>query len=145
MRGKSFHNMIANRARSVAQGFFSSVRTEYRYRRNGAVTDFDIFACERAFVLAIEVETTYRRGIENAKKAASVDVPLWIIVPTRKLKAEFSRRLCLLELRPTGEPIKILLPDELEQELMNYLSLFIVANKQRINNKQIKKKQSVFC
>ena len=129
MRGQPFHNLIASRAKTILQGFFRCVYLEYRFRRNGAVTDFDIFAQENLFALAIEVETTCRHGIDNAKKAAAVDIPLWIIVPTQTLKAQLSRRLQLLELRPGGEPIKIFLLGQLEQEVMNYLSLFIIANK----------------
>ena len=131
MRGKPFHNLIVSRAKTILQGFFICVYLEYRLRRNGAVTDLDLFAQEDLFALAIEVETTCRHGIDNAKKAAAVDVPLWIIVPTQTLRAKLSRQLRLLELRPGDEPIKIFLLGQLEQEVMNYLSLFIVANKQK--------------
>ena len=127
MRGKPFHNLIASRAKTILQGFFMCVYLEYRFRKNGVVTDFDVFAQENLFTLAIEVETTCRHGIDNAKKAAAVDVPLWIIVPTQTLRAKLSRRLQLLGLRPGGEPIKIFLLGQLEQEVMKYLSLFIVA------------------
>ncbi len=131
MRGKPFHNLIVSMAKTILQGFFRCVYLEYRFRRNGVVTDFDVFAQEDLFALAIEVETTCRHGIDNAKKAAAVDVPLWIIVPTQTLRAKLSRRLQLLGLRPGGEPIKIFLLGQLEQEVMNYLSLFIVANKKK--------------
>ena len=131
MRGKTFHNLIASKVKTILQGFFRCVYLEYRFRRNGAVTDFDVFALEDLFALAIEVETTCRHGVDNTKKAAAVYVPLWIIVPTQTLKAQLSRRLQLLELRPGGEPIKIFLLGQLEQEVRNYLSLFIVANKQK--------------
>ena len=131
MRGKPFHNLIVSRVKTILQGFFRCVYLEYRFRRNGAVTDFDVFAQKALFALAIEVETTCRHGIDNARKAAAVDVPLWIIVPTQTLRAKLSRQLRLLELRPGDEPIKIFLLGQLEQEVMNYLSLFIVANKQK--------------
>ena len=131
MRGKPFHNLIVSRAKTILQGFFRCVYLEYRFRRNGVVTDFDVFAQEDLFVLAIEVETTCRHGIDNAKKAAAIDVPLWIIVPTQALRAKLSRQLQLLELRPGGEPIKIFLLGQLEQQVRNYLSLFIVANKMK--------------
>ena len=55
-------------------------------------------------------------------KATLVDVPLWVIVPTRKLKLELIRRLNSLALRPGGEPIKVLLLGQLEQSFVNYLS-----------------------
>ena len=131
MRGQPFHNLIASRVKTILQGFFRCVYLEYRFRRNGAVTDFDVFAQENLFALAIEVETTCRHGVDNAKKAAAVNVPLWIIVPTQTLRAKLSRRLQRLGLRPGGEPIKIFLLGQLEQEVRNYLSLFIVANKQK--------------
>ena len=95
MRGKPFHNLIVNRTKTILQGFFKCVYLEYRFRRNGVITDFDVFAQENLFALAIEVETTCRHGIDNAKKAAGVNVPLWIIVPTQMLRAKLSRQLQL--------------------------------------------------
>ena len=130
MRGKSFHNTIVKEAENILREISTDVHLEYRYRRNGLVTDFDLFAEEKLFTLAIEVETTSRHGIDNAEKAAAVNVPLWIIVPTKKLKNKLSQQIRRLSLRAGGEPIKILRLGQLRQELRNYLSLFIVANKQ---------------
>ena len=129
MRGNPFHNLIVKEAESVLQEFFTDVHLEYRYRRNGSVTDFDLFAHEELFTLAIEVETTSRHGVDNAEKAAAVNIPLWIIVPTQKLKNKLSQQIRRLGLRPGGEPIKILQSGQLQQELTKYLSLFITANK----------------
>ncbi len=57
-------------------------------------------------------------------------VPMWIIVPLRRLKLEITRKFAPLGLRPGGEPIRILLLGQMEQELTNYLSLNIAANTQ---------------
>ena len=123
MRGKQFHNLIASRARTILQGFFSCIYMEYRFRKNDAVTDFDIFVKERSFALGIEVETTRRHGIDNARRAAVVGVPLWVIAPTKKVKNEITRKLKPLQLRPGGEPIKILLLGQLQSELEAYSRL----------------------
>ena len=123
MRGKPFHNLIANRAKTILQGFFSCINMEYRLRKNGAVTDFDIFVKERSFALGIEVETTQRHGIDNARRAAAVDVPLWVIAPTKKVKNEITNKLKPLQLRPGGVPIKILLLGQLQSEIETYSRL----------------------
>ena len=83
-----------------------------------------------SLTLAIEVETTCRHAADNAWKAVQVSVPLWFVVPRRRLQFEIARKLDPLGLRPGGEPIKILLSGQVEQELVRYLSLFIPANTQ---------------
>lgn len=80
-------------------------------------------------MLAIEIETTARHAVDNARKAAMVDVPLWVIVPTRRLKSDLTRKLKDLAIRSGNQPIKILLLGQLRKELTNYLSLFIPANR----------------
>ncbi|MFC1675947.1 hypothetical protein ACFL3G_02655 [Planctomycetota bacterium] len=122
MRGDTLHNFIATGTEMTAGRFFASVGTEYQFTRSGVTTYFDVFAWQGCIALGLEVETTLRHAIDNAKKAATVDVPLWVIVPTRKLKLELIRRLESLELRPGGEPVNVLLLGQLERMLVNYLS-----------------------
>ena len=110
------------------QKFFIVVYSEYRYSQNGTVTFFDLFAIQDRFALACEIETTSRHGVDNAIKAAAVDVPLWIIVPTNRVRATLSRKLKSLQLRPGGEPIKILLMGQLQGQLQDYLSLKPISN-----------------
>lgn len=130
MRGNRLHNFKATEVKEKAGKFFDFANCEYRFHRNGVTTYFDVFAQRGSVTLAFEVETTSRHAVDNARKASLVGVPLWIVVPRRRLKLELTRKLNSLGLRPGGEPIKILLLAQLEQELRNYLSLFIPANKQ---------------
>lgn len=124
------HNCTAEKAKATAGLVFDFVACEYGLRTNGVTTFFDVFVQQGPITLAIEVETTSRHAIDNARKAAVVGVPMWIIVPLRRLKIQIAGKLAPLGLRPGGEPIKILLLGQLEQELTNYLSLNIAANTQ---------------
>lgn len=129
MRGKTLHNLIAKKTRDEVEGFFDSVDSEYRISNQRATTYVDLFARKDSIVLAIEIETTVRHAVDNAIKAAIVGVPLWVIVPTRRLKLELNRKLKDLAIRSGNQPIKILLLGQLRKELTNYLSLFIPANR----------------
>jgi hypothetical protein len=130
MRGDPFHNFMVEDVQETASKFFDFACPEYRFSKNGVTNYLDVFARQGLISLAFEVETTSRHAIDNARKASSVGIPLRIVVPTRRLKSEITRKLKPLGLRPGGEPIKILLIGQLEQELTNYLSLFIPANTQ---------------
>ena len=129
MRGKPLHNLKAIEIKDIAGKFFSFVSCEYRFQRNGVTTYFDVFAQRDSVTLAVEVETTSRHVIDNARKAFLVGVPLWFVVLRRKLKLELMRKLKPLDLKPGGQPIKILFLAQLEQELTNYISLLIPANR----------------
>ncbi len=130
MRGEPLHNMMANGVETTLCYFFNEVHLEHPYRKNGVVTFLDLFARQNQFVLACEIETTTRHGVDNARKAAAVDIPLWIIVPTNQLKIKLSHKLKPFQLRPGGESIKILLLGQLQGELENYLSLKPLPNQQ---------------
>ena len=130
MRGEILHNTMGKTTGATLRGFFSEVYPEYKYCRNGVVTYLDLFARQSQFVLACEIETTARHGVDNAIKAAAVDIPLWIIVPTNKVKVKLLRKLKLLKLRPGGKPIKILLLGQLQRELEECPSLKPLANQQ---------------
>ena len=123
MRGDILHNTMAEETEMTLCGFCSEVDPEHKYRKNGVVTYFDLFARQSPFVLACEIETTARHGVDNAIKAAAVDIPLWIIVPNNKVKVKLLRKLKPLQLRPGGEPIKILLLGQLQRELEECPSL----------------------
>lgn len=122
MRGRPFHNLIARESKVKLAGFFEHVESEYPVRRCGVVTFLDLLAYDDEGTLAIEVETTERHAIDNARKAAAVGIPLWIVVPTRALRNRLVRRVRELSLAPGGQPICVLLLGELEQALTHYLS-----------------------
>ena len=130
MRGKLLHNFIAAHVQMIAELVVGFAVLEYLFRKDGVTTFFDVFACRDSFVLAFEIETTSRHAIDNAMKATRVGVPMWIVVPTRRLRTKLTSQLDPLGLRPGGEPIKILTLGEIEQELRIYLSIFITANRQ---------------
>jgi len=129
MRGKALHNLIAQRTGTAVSEFFEFVRLEYQYRKNGTTTFLDVFARQGSTEMAFEVETTSRHAVDNAIKAATIDIPLWIIVPTFRLKLELTRMLKDVALKPGNQPVNILLLGQLGKELMNYLSLIIPANR----------------
>ncbi len=130
MRGDPLHNMMAHGTGITLGYFFTEVSSEHKYGKNGVVTYLDLFARQNGFVLACEIETTARHAVDNAIKAAVVDIPLWIIVPTNNVKMKLLRKLKSLQLRPGGEPIKILLLGQLQGELEEYLSLKPMSNLQ---------------
>ena len=130
MRGDPLHNAMGREIGLTLENYFFEVHPEYKYCRNGIVTFLDLFASQGSFVFACEIETTARHGVDNAVKAAAVNIPLWIIVPTNKVKLKLLRRLKPLKLRPGGEPIKILLLGQLQKELEGYLSLRRVSELQ---------------
>jgi hypothetical protein len=51
-------------------------------------------------------------------------------VPTSNVKEQLLHKLKPLQLRPGGEPIKILLLGQLQEELEKYMSLKTLANPQ---------------
>jgi hypothetical protein len=122
MRGKPFHNLMAQEIKTRLDRFFEQVESEYPIRRNGVVTFLDLFAHGPSRTLAVEVETTQRHALDNARKAAAVEVPLWIVVPTRVLQSRLLQRLEPLGLQPGGQPICVLMLGQLEQGLTHYLS-----------------------
>ena len=140
MRGDTLHNFIVIGVEMIAVMFFAFVRTEYCVSRHGVTTYFDVFARQGCIALGLEVETTLRHAIDNAKKAALVDVPLWVIVPTRRLKLELFCRLNPLALRPGGEPVKVLLLGQLEQMLVNYIDRQM--DESDTNNSNVTKEQN---
>jgi len=109
MRGNVFHNRIVKDACKVFKSHGWQVFTEYRYQCGGVVTYFDLFARKDCFEIACEVETTLRHLEDNAIKAQTAEVELWIIVPTRRLLKQAKERLSL--------QAWVILPDQLSSEL----------------------------
>lgn len=113
--------MIVQKAKAVFTEHTWQVQTEYCIKKAGTNYYFDLLAIKGQYKVACEVETTRRHAIDNALKASIVDIPLWFIVPTRNIKNQIADRLKKLRMKPGSEPIKILLLDQLEQELLDYL------------------------
>ena len=122
MRGDCLHNYKAEYLKNELSVYPVGLYSEYRIRRNGITADFDFVLKIAAFWWAIEIETTLRHLVDNAKKAAAVNIPLWIVVPTRQMKKQAVRKLSPMNLTPGGEPIKLFLLGQVQKEVSNYLS-----------------------
>ena len=117
MRGKAFHNRIAEEAKMILSSHGWQVYTEHRYRKNGITTYLDLFAVKGDKSIACEVETTIRHAVDNALKAQSAGVVLWIIVPTRTLRRQIERKLESPDVTENRQPIKTVLLSQLNTEL----------------------------
>jgi hypothetical protein len=91
--------------------------TEHRFRANGTTTYIDLLAVIHRYRLACEIETTPRHALDNARKAQAVGIPLWFVVPTRKVKRQITNKLKTQNLTPGDERFKVLLIGELDNEL----------------------------
>ena len=117
MRGKAFHNRIAEETKTIFSNHRWHVHTEHRYRKNGITTYFDLFAIKAKQAIACEIETTIRHAIDNALKAQVVGVVLWIIVPTRTLRRQIERKLKSSGITENHQSIKTILLSQLNTEL----------------------------
>ena len=121
MRGNHFHNMMVEKARVVFVRLNWHIYTEYGIQINKTKYYFDLFAIKDSYKIACEIETTSRHVTDNVVKAQAMRIPLWFIVPTLKVKRQTVNKLKKLKINPAGESIKVLLLDQLEQEITNYL------------------------
>lgn len=117
MRGKAFHNRIAEEAKTILCMHGWQVHTEHRYRKNGMTTYLDLFAVKGDKSIACEIETTSRHAIDNALKAQTAGLVLWIIVPTRTLRRQIERRLESSAVAENYQLIKTILLSQLNTEL----------------------------
>lgn len=117
MRGKAFHNQIAEEAKTIFDNHRWQVHTEYRYRKNGVTTYLDLFAVKGDQAIACEVETTSRHAVDNAHKAQAVGIALWIVVPTRTLRRQIERKLGSSGVTENYTSIKTILLSQLNTEL----------------------------
>jgi hypothetical protein len=117
MRGSGFHNKIAEEVKAIFDNHNWQVYTEYRYRKNGVTTYLDLLAVRGNQKIACEVETTSRHAVDNAVKALSAGLDLWIIVPSRTLYRQIEHRLISSGINTKHQAIRVLLLCELEAEL----------------------------
>ena len=117
MRGKAFHNQIAEEAKTIFSNHGWYIHTEHRYRKNGTTTYFDLFAVKGDKQIACEIETTSRHAVDNALKAQTVGITLWIVVPTRTLLRQIERKLGSSGVTENYTSIKTILLSQLNTEL----------------------------
>ncbi len=117
MRGKVFHNRIAEEAKAIFSNHSWQIYAEHRCRKNDITTYFDLFAVKGNQAIACEVETTSRHAVDNALKAQAVGVVLWIVVPTRTLRRQIERKLKSSGITENHQSIKAILLSQLNTEL----------------------------
>lgn len=120
MRGGAFHNKIVEEVKAIFGNHNWQAYTEYRYRKNGITTYLDLLAVRGKKKIACEVETTARHAVDNAVKALSAGVDLWIIVPSRTLGRQIEHKLRYSGLNTKHQTVRILLFCQLETELNSF-------------------------
>ena len=128
MRGKLFHNYMVEKTSWLLAALGWFICLEFCIRRNGVTNFVDIFAVLNGVQIAFEIETTSRHIADNCYKAQAVGIPICIIVPTTKVYNAAVKKTCDIHIDHAGLPIRIFTLHQLEQELTDYLSLFIAAN-----------------
>jgi hypothetical protein len=122
MRGRPFHNKLVKDAESIFSAFGWETNTEQMFCVDGITTYFDFYARDGPLQVACEIETTRRHAIDNLKKAQAVGMPLWIIVPTRKVRRQIQRSLGRKQVFSGDKPVAVIVPDELKQHIIEYMS-----------------------
>lgn len=120
MRGGEFHNKIVEETKTIFNNHGWQVYTEYRYRKHNITTYLDLLAVRGDKQIACEVETTARHAVDNAAKALSAGLDLWIIVPSRKLCRQVKQNLPSSGITTNRQSIKVLLLSQLEIELNSF-------------------------
>lgn len=127
LRGGTFHNYLAHQAATTLRRAGCRVSYEHPlFLTDGRRNDVDLLVSRNGQRWICEVETTARHAQDNAAKAQLAGLPLWIIVPTRRLRQNVRRKLDLNS--GSKVPIKILLPDQVLSELTRCFPLFSAAN-----------------
>ena len=136
MRGDTFHNRLVEQTAQVFRRAGFEVHTEHAMRLEDDRIDFaDIFAKRGTRGVICEIETTPRNVLVNAAKAGAAGMPLWIVVPTRKVRSAVTKRLQHAGFKLGGKRIQVLLQAEVVKRLRNCFPPFSVASRSRENRK----------
>ena len=122
MRGQPFHNQLVKDAECLFLRFGWKTETEWRLSAKGVTSYFDLYARDGPRHVACEIETSCRHAIDNLKKAQLVGIPLWIIVPTRKIRSHIQRSFGKNQVLSGHKPVIVMVPDELKKHLGQYNS-----------------------
>ena len=137
IRGGAFHNHMVHEADAIfgRAGFRTWLEQAVPLLDNRR--DFlDLVVQRGNCTLCVEVETSARHVRVTAAKADALGLPLWIVVPNRKVRQSVVNKLDKVSYRPGGRKIYILLLGQLDQILMNCFPLFSPANETRENRKK---------
>jgi hypothetical protein len=137
LRGDALHNLLVERTgEAFRQGGFE-VRLEHGIRLSDNRTDYvDLFARRGTSTVVCEIETSARYVLVNVAKAEALGLPLWVVVPNRKVLSAVARRLKRAGYDLRKRPIRILLQAEVHQEVMSSFPLFSAANAEKKNEKE---------
>jgi hypothetical protein len=136
LRGGAFHNYLVAQSGEVFRQAGFQVAVEQAFTIEDGTLDFiDLVARRGNCVICVEIETSARYVLVNAAKADALGLPLWIIVPDRKVHAAVARKLAKAPYRPAGLKIYILFLSELNQVVTKYFPLFSPVNESRENRK----------
>ena len=136
MRGDTLHNSLVAKAGEIFSDFGFETTLECGIPLDDGRIDFvDLVAEHGDCLVACEVETTPRGVLSNSAKAGALNLPLWILVPNRKVRLAVLKKLGISSRKPGDREIKILLLGQLHEELMNCFPLFSPANRQREKKK----------
>ncbi len=141
LRGGKLHEYLVLETESVFRKAGFKTRQEHPRRLPDGRLDFiDLMAECGDFIICVEIETTARYVVTNAKKAEELGLPLIVVVPNRQVQKAVRNKLRKLKIKPNKNRIYILLLNQLQQHVTNCFSLFSLANEQR-ENKKIKQKK----
>ncbi len=136
LRGGKLHNYLVLESECILQDAGFETHQEHPKKLPDGGLDFiDLLVQRGNCLICIEVETSARHVLTNAAKAQQLELPLIVIVPTRKVKKAVQNKLSNSAIKPAGCDIYILLLSQLKQELTNCFPLFSSANEGRKNKK----------
>ena len=123
IKGKAFHAYLVNTARDILQdhGFVTSIEVPMPLP-DGRKNFIDLVGKQEQCTLAVEVETTERYVVSNTHNAATLELPLFIVVPSPKIKRRVLAKLARYPPTPKSSLVESLevffdhasFPDELE-------------------------------
>ncbi len=129
LRGGRLHNhLVLQTEKILNQNGFNTLQEHPKKLPDGKLDFVDILAKKDSVLICFEIETTPRYVLTNADKARQLGIPMIVIVPNKKVQKAVTNKLNHSREPPGGKPICILLLNQLNKELKNYLSQFIEAN-----------------
>ena len=130
-RGKRLHNNLIARICEILLRIGCIVTTEFRVpTQSGGYTDVDIHAELAGIKLIVEIETTLRNLVSNAKRGIDTGLHFFIVVHNRKLRDAGIRKLKRHNISVNNFP-KIMLISGIEREKHNVFPISAPAIVQR--------------
>ena len=144
LRGGKLHEYLVLETENIFRKAGFKTRQECPQRLSDGSLDFvDILAERNDFLICIEIETSARYVVTNAKKAEKLGLPLIVVVPNKKVQKAVKSKLRKAKIKPGKTRIYILLLDQVKQHVTNYFPLFSQVNAYR-KNKKINQKGGVY-